>query len=106
MKPKLPDKETKFIASSYGFDQQNEANTMKIEVEGIGSFYFSKREIIAFQIGKGKLRVRHNYGDPDTGKHLDEIDGGHLSTRLTKEAFDEAMDLDLATYAGNPNTGN
>jgi len=50
-------------------------------------FYFSYKTLVAFACNQEK-HVIQNLWSTTTGKHLNWIDGGDKSQRLTKEAFE------------------
>ncbi len=58
----------------------------------IGSLtlYFSYRTVIAFE-DNCNLKVIENLWGPTTGKHLNAIDGGNKSARLSSSEFNEEL---------------
>lgn len=59
-------------------------------------YWFSYRTLIAFQ-KDGERIVRQNAWGPTTGKHLNAIDGGAKSARLSAEDFQAALTRMLAS---------
>jgi hypothetical protein len=49
--------------------------------------WFSYQTPVAFRVGSGPLIVRQNDWGTTTGKHLNAIDGGDKSSRVTGEEF-------------------
>lgn len=54
-------------------------------------YWFSYKTLVAFETTSGRRVVLQNYWGPTTGKHLNAIDGGRKSERVTQEAFNNAF---------------
>ncbi len=54
------------------------------------TLYFSYQTVVAFRYN-GKLVVRENDWGQTTGRHLNEIDGGDKSGRVSGEEFEKQL---------------
>lgn len=86
---------------SYGnYSSDNYGAHTLVFTDGDGNdFYFSYRTLVAVRIRKYPelgLLVRENVWGPTTGKHLNWIDGGNKTARMTEEAFTEAINFYLS----------
>lgn len=78
--------------STYGNYQRNYGtHAMKVKV-GMLTLYFSYETIVAFEDDNQGLKVVENSWGPTTGRHLNLIDGGNTSKRLSSEDFQKALD--------------
>jgi hypothetical protein len=64
-------------------------NSLSVNVGPI-TVWFSYQTPVAFQVRGGLTVVRQNDWGPTTGKHLNAIDGGCKSSRVSGEAFQQA----------------
>ena len=81
---------TKWNYGHYSSDNYG-AHSLAFETKE-GTYYFSYDTLVAFRSNKSyKLYVRENVWGATTGKHLNWIDGGNKSERLSKEDFNLAL---------------
>lgn len=66
-------------------------NFTEVSIGGC-AFYFSYETCIAFNLG-GYWVVRENEWGPTTGKHLNYIDNGEKSSRISGEDFERRLSL-------------
>jgi hypothetical protein len=78
------------ITSYYGNSASAENNAKRVSVAGT-SFFFSYETLVAVRNMNGTRVVQNQWG-PTTGKHLNAIDGGNKSNRLTPDEFQDYVD--------------
>jgi len=78
---------------NYGKYSGNNENTIAIMLNDL-TIYFSYNTIVAFDFN-GELFVVKNEWDPTTGKHLNWIDGGDKSSRLSSTDFNKLLNITL-----------
>ena len=83
--------------SSYGNYSGNYGAHSMVLTLGTLTLFFSYSTIVAFDDGNGTKVVQNRWGST-TGKHLNAIDGGYKQNRLTREAFDEALEQVLKNH--------
>jgi len=78
---------------NYGKYSGNNENTIAIMLNDL-TIYFSYNTIVAFDFN-GELFVVKNEWGPTTGKHLNWIDGGDKSSRLSSTDFNKLLNITL-----------
>ena len=73
-----------YSSSNYG------AHALVFTDPNHNAFYFSYKTLVAFR-HNGCLYVTQNRWGPTTGKHLNWIDGGNKSGRLTQTQFEAQL---------------
>jgi hypothetical protein len=71
-----------YSSSNYG------AHTLRVEIESL-TVWFSYSTPIAFRTPGLPIVVRENVWGKTTGKHLNWIDGGRKSDRISTEKFEK-----------------
>lgn len=84
--------------SSYGGYSGNYGAHCMVVTIGTLSLYFSYQTVVAFEDDGIGLKVVENQWGPTTGKHLNTIDGGNKSSRLSSQEFDEELQKVLAAH--------
>lgn len=88
----------KISINSYGnYSNNYGTNSIKLIIGSL-TLYFSYWTVVAFEDHNNGLKVVQNQWGSTTGKHLNFIDGGNKSARLSKKEFDEALEKTLIKY--------
>jgi len=88
----------KIKLSSYGrYSGNYGTNSLKVTINSL-TLFFSYETIVAFQDGENALKVIHNQWGATTGKHLNFIDGGCKSNRLSEKEFTEELEKTLRAH--------
>ena len=89
----------KVVISNYGrYSSSNYGvNTIRVDIGSL-TLWFSYKTVVAFQIDGRLKRVSKNAWGPTTGKHLNWIDGGDKSSRLSRETFEHELEMALGQY--------
>lgn len=74
------------------------ANCIRVEV-GELSLWYSYNTVVAFRSPKTGKVVRVNDWSVTTGKHLNWIDGGNKSARISGEEFEKQLAAVLQSYS-------
>ena len=70
------------------------ANALAFELDGI-TVWFSYKTPVAFRVDGYSVVVRANAWGPTTGKHLNYIDDGYKTRRVSGSAFAASLALQL-----------
>ena len=79
------------------------ANALLFDFNGVLQVWFSYKTPVAYSVMGGPKRVRRNDWGPTTGKHINAIDGGDKSSRISGEDFERGLArlLGHATFGGS-----
>ena len=78
---------------------QYKTNFNLFEVFGV-TVWFSYLTPVAFRVGSNTVVVHQNDWGPTTGKHLNSIDGGHKSARVSADEFKRLWELQTLRFYG------